>query len=444
MNSESEIGRKAPRMLNGNGMQHYQRSEMAREVIAKRSKFLERWALLFFLALLLVFLGITWIIDYPDIIETRATLMADNAPKEIMALQDGRLVELFVNNDQQVTEKQVIGWIESTASHKEVLALSQQLDSSIQRLAAGKYRQSAALFSRSNHTLGELQNSYQQFITSWQQFNDYQVNGFYTQKKAFLENDIQVLGKMQEALLQQQQITEQNLQLAEESFNMNNSLLKEKVISQEDLRKEKSLLYSKQLSLPQIKITRLTYETQQREKQKELDQLLHDMEQQKMIFHQALLTLQSAVNEWIRKYVLVAPVSGKIAFLVPLQKNQFIKQGKIMGFVNPPDTRYYVELNLPQSNFGKVDTGFQVQIRFDAYPYEEFGTLNGQLNYISKVPSDSGFLGIVHFGNNLLSTHGKILPYKSRLQANALVITRNTKLFTRIYYSIVKGTSLNK
>jgi multidrug resistance efflux pump len=430
--------------LNGNGIHHYHRSELTREVLSKKSNFLERWALLLFLGLLLIVVGIAWIIDYPDIIETRATLMADNEPKEIMAWQDGRLVDLFVQNDQQVVEKQVIGWVESTASHQEVLELSQKLDSSMQRLANGNYRQSAALFNGHYHNLGELQNNYQQFITSWQQFRDYQVNGFYKQKKAFLENDILVLGKMQEALLQQQQISEQNLQLAQESFDMNNLLLKEKVISQEDFRKEKSLLFGKQLSLPQIKVTRLSYENQEREKQKELEQLDHDMQQQKIIFQQALLTLKSAVADWIRKYVLLAPVSGKIVFLAPLQKNQFIHQGKIMGYVNPPNTRYYVELNLPQSNFGKIDTGFQVQIRFDAYPYEEFGTLNGKLNYISKVPSDSGFLGIVDFGSSLLSSYKKVLPYKSRLQARALVITRNTKLLTRIYYSIIKGTSLNK
>lgn len=61
------------------------RSEVAQEIISRKPDFFEKWALLVFLILLLLLLAGTWFIKYPDIIEGRAVLTGDNAPKEIVS-----------------------------------------------------------------------------------------------------------------------------------------------------------------------------------------------------------------------------------------------------------------------------------------------------------------------------------------------------------------------
>jgi HlyD family secretion protein len=40
---------------------------------------------------------------------------------------------------------------------------------------------------------------------------------------------------------------------------------------------------------------------------------------------------------------------------------------------------------------GEADTVMQVQLGFDAYPYQEMGFVKGKLNHISKIATDSGF-----------------------------------------------------
>jgi multidrug resistance efflux pump len=429
--------------VNGNGRLN-NRSQLTQDVITRQPTFVERWGLLLFLALLLILFGCTWFVDYPDVIEAGAILTAENAPKEIVSQQDGRLVKLFVKNDQEVKRQQMIGWIESTASHEDVIDLGGKLDKGLQQLSLGRTKDVSLLFTTRYLNMGELQNDYQRFIGAWQQFNDYFVNDFYIQKRNFLLNDLQTLSKVKENLLHQQAIVEQNVQLATESFDMNNTLLQQKIISKEDLRNEKSRLFNKQLELPQLKGQLLSNETQQRDKQKEIDQLEHDIAQQKIIFQQALQVMKSATDDWMKKFVLQSPVDGKVTFFIPLQENQLLRKGKLLGYVYIPDTKYYAELNLPQSNFGKADTGLLVQLHFDAYPFEEFGSVNGKLNYISTLPSDSGFLATVSLDNGLFTTHGKIIQYKSRLNARAFVITRNTNLLMRLYYGIVKATSMQK
>ena len=74
------------------------RSEAAQEIISRKPGFLEKWALLLFMAILLLLVGATWFIRYPDIIESSGTLTGTNAPKEIIPLQTGRLIKLFVKN----------------------------------------------------------------------------------------------------------------------------------------------------------------------------------------------------------------------------------------------------------------------------------------------------------------------------------------------------------
>ena len=222
-------------------------------------------------------------------------------------------------------------------------------------------------------------------------------------------------------------------------MDANSSLLKDKVISQQDMRDMKSKLFAKQMSVPQLESALLTNEIAQTDKQKEISELEHTISQQKMLYQQAAQTLKSGIDEWKRKYIITSPVEGKVAFVVPLQENQFLPAGKIIGYVNPPDSRYYAMVELTQNNFGKIRAGQKVQLRFDAYPYAEFGYVEGRLNYVSKVPSDSGFLATIDLPRGLRTNYNLDVQYRSGLRSQAIIITRDSRLLERFYYNIFSG-----
>lgn len=418
------------------------RSELAQELISRKPDFLERWALFIFLVVLMALLTGTWFIRYPDIIEARVMLTAASAPKEIIPVQDGRLVKLFVHNNEQVSQYQMIGWLESTANPEEVLALLGRLDSSILLINAEGIEQAANLLNRRYNRLGEMQQGYQQFMIAWQQFNDYVTNGFYLRKRHLLENDVRSADSMTRIIRYQKQLTVQDVKLAEERFNMHKILLDEKVLSKEEFRIEKSKFVNKEMTVPQLDASLLTNETKKWEKIKEIEQLDHDVAQQKMLFQQALQSLRSQVENWIKMYVLRSPVAGRVFFITPLQENQYLQAGKIVGYINPEGDKFYMEGNLSQNSFGKVDTGFRVQLRFDAYPYQEMGYVDGRLNYISNVPSDSGFLATIRLDKGLVTNNGRSIPYKSGLTARAIIFTKDMRLLERFYYNTVKSTSV--
>jgi multidrug resistance efflux pump len=422
----------------------HSRSEVADEVINRKSEFAEKWALFIFLGILITLFASTWFIHYPDVIQTRATLSAYNGPKEIVPLQTGRLVKLFVQSGQPIQQGEVLGWIESTADPNEALKLSLLLDSSIDLLAEGRSEKVANLFTVHFKNLGTLQSSYQIYVAALQQFNDYLVNGFYARQKKRILNDISAIDNIDSALEVQKQLTEKDNDLSRQSYEMYEKLYLEKVISPDEYRQDQSKLLNKQMAIPQINSSILYNQNQQRDKLKDLEQLQHDVAQQKITFEQALQTLTSNVNDWKHQFILTSPIAGTIFFSLPLQQNQFVEQGKLLGYINPPDSKFYAQVYLPQINLGKIDTGMQVQLRFDAYPYQEAGFVKGKLNYISKVAVDSGYLATIRLDNGLMTNLGKSIQYKNGLKADALVITKNMRLLQRLYYNIVKATSAGK
>lgn len=418
-----------------------ERSDIAQEIISRKPDFYEKWALLLFFVLLLLLTAGTWFIKYPDIIEATAVLTGQNAPKEIIPKQTGKLTALFAKNNQQVKQGEILGWIESNADAREVIDLAARLDSSVKMLGSGRPYLIASLFHKHFTGLGELQTEYQTFNTALLQYNDYLVNGFYSNRKVLLHNDITSLQNMKDKVTQQKDFTAKDNELAKKTFEMNELLYKEKVISAEEYRQAQSALLNKQKADPQMDMNLLTQQNQIRDKQKEIDQLNHDILQQQQTFEQALQTLKSNVAAWLRQYTLQSPAEGTVVFALPLQQNQFIEQGKLLGYVNPLDSKYYAEIRLSQNNFGKVDTGMKVQLRLDAYPYQETGFIPGILNYISNISIDSAFLGTVRLDQGLRTNQNRSIQYKNGLKAQALIITKDMRLLERLYYSIVKAAS---
>lgn len=421
-----------------NSLLHDYRSQEVNDIISERPGFWGTWALPIFLVILLLIVAGTWFIRYPDTIMATATLTATNGPREIIPRLEGRLTKLFVNNGDAVTQGEQIGWIQSTADHATVLKLSTLLDSALDWMNENKTEAVSSLFTHNLNNLGELQPAYQQFITAWQQFNDYLVNGFYYKKKNTLEQDIAFLKQNHEALGQQLTLTQKSLTLSAQDYKANQTLFDKKVLSAKDYRAAQNTYIDKQQSIPQLNQAISSNENQQVDKQGDIDQLEHTISQQKEIFEQALHTLKSQVSGWINQYIITAPVSGKVVFLMPLQKNQFLQANQVLGYVNPSNSQYYARVNFTQENFGKLDTGQIVQLRINAYPYEEFGYIQGKLDYISSVSTDSGFLGNVILPDGLTTVYGRKIQFRNGLQAQAVIITKQMRLMQRFYYNTMK------
>jgi hypothetical protein len=88
---------------------------------------------------------------------------------------------------------------------------------------------------------------------------------------------------------------------------------------------------------------------------------------------------------------------------------------------------------LPQAGSGKVKTGQRVHIKFDGYPYTEFGMVLGSVQTFSQVARDDVYQIDVGLPRGLTTTYDKELAFKYNMQGSAEIITREMRLIERIF-----------
>jgi len=414
------------------------RSEAVNEIISNKPSFLVRFGIMFFF-LILCLVGVAcWFIKYPDIIQASSKLTSINPPKPIITITNGKLIKLSVRENEAVKSNQILGYIESTAKHSEVLKLSANIDTIQSLLENNKAEQIQNQLSKSSPQLGELQSSFQTFSIAYLTFKNYLSNGFYSHKKNMLATDMANLKKLHNNLAQQKELNEQDLTLSQKTFDANQSLKDDNVISAFDYRNEKSKLINKKLTLPQITNAIISNDASQNEKQKEIAELENTIAQQKSIFQQALNTFKSQVEDWKKKYLLIAPIDGKVAFATFIEENQQLQVNQTICYINPENSQYYAQIVIPQSNFGKVAIGQNVLLKFPSYPFQEYGSVKGKIEFISHIPTDSGYLAKVVLTDGLNTNYKKQIQYRDGLLAQGEIITKDMRLLQRFYFNIVK------
>lgn len=419
--------------------QLFERGLAVQELISNKPGLLIRWGVTVFLFILIAIIAATWFIQYPDVVKANARLTSLNAPKPVISRSGGQLVKLFVKEGTIVKKDEVIGYMESTADPESIIHLSSTLASLQAGMMENRKIPALELINKSgNNVLGELQQPYQTFALSLVSFRSYLSTGFYVGKKVMLLKDLSTLQHLNTNLLLQKNLQQEDLNLAQQTFSANEQLKTDSVISAFDYRNESSKLIGKKVSLPQITSSIISNEGQQNEKRKEIMELENQIAQQRNIFVQVLNTFISQVDDWKKKYLLVSPVQGRIAFPGFIQEHQQISPNQIICFADPGNAQYYAEVYVPQFNLGKMRIGQEVLLKFPSYPYEEYGSLKGNIEFISAIPSDSGYLTKVSLKPDLTTVYKKQIQYREGLVAQGEIITKNMRLLERFYYTIIK------
>ena len=133
-------------------------------------------------------------------------------------------------------------------------------------------------------------------------------------------------------------------------------------------------------------------------------------------------------------------MTGRVLFAQLLEEKQTLTANQEVFFISPPHDQYVGEVFIPQHNLGKVKPGQTVLIRFEGYPFQEFGTVKGEITYLSEIPTkDSAFLAKVALPAGLLTDYGRTLTYRNSMQATAEIITDDTRLIEKIFYNFRKA-----
>jgi len=99
-----------------------------------------------------------------------------------------------------------------------------------------------------------------------------------------------------------------------------------------------------------------------------------------------------------------------------------------------------VYAEVPSARGGKIKPGQKVNIKLDAYPYLEFGTLQGVTHNIEYIPGGNYYLVEVKILKNTITNNHKTIFLNERAPGVVEVITDNRSLMERILPFLKKST----
>lgn len=427
---------------NGDGNNHRMpelRSSEVNEVLNQPPAWLVRWGITVFFFVLMILLAVSWFVEYPDLVNTSLKVLSINTPKSVNSKIDGRLMKLMTQDGKEAKEGDILAYIESTANHDDVLLLdnvvNQLVSLSAKHDLENIYRTEIPLL----FNLGELQKSYQAFQDVFVRSNASMATGTNAKKKGAINRDIHTLQNLQGNTKRQLELQEKDLQMAYEEFQSQQRLNEKGLVSKQDVRNAESRYLSKKQSFEQAKTGLDNNLMSQNQKQHELIELDKTIVEQQNSLIQSINTLKSDIEAWKQHYLITAPISGKISFLSNLQENQLLKTGQELLYILPNNSGYYGEMFVGQYNFGKIRKGQEVIVKFQSYPFQEFGTVQGKIEHISDIPKDTAYLVKVGFPKGLITSANKKLPFRNGMTASGDIVTENLRLIEKFFYDIRKS-----
>ena len=80
---------------------------------------------------------------------------------------------------------------------------------------------------------------------------------------------------------------------------------------------------------------------------------------------------------------ILAPVSGIVTDLSSTQPGDKIQANSPLGGIAPSNTRSIVKVEIAENDRAFLHEGLPVKLKFNAFPYQRYGVINGTLEYVS-------------------------------------------------------------
>jgi membrane fusion protein len=186
------------------------------------------------------------------------------------------------------------------------------------------------------------------------------------------------------------ELLEKRVALAQRQHDERTSLVKQGFLSKLDAeRLEDAVLAARQAREEQVQDL-VQRENKANSTRYELAALPHERRAVLAAVGERLALLDQRLTEAGRrsKVVLTAPVAGRIAS-VRVEPGEAAKAKSALVDILPAGSGLQVELFAPSRSAGFLSEGTEVQLRYDAFPYQKFGVSKGRIIRVSRSTMDA-------------------------------------------------------
>lgn len=416
------------------------RSEEVQEILGTPPGWLVRWGSTVAFVAFVALVWVAYLLKYPDVVSSEIRVTSTEPARKIYSETTGYIARLLVRNEQIVDSAAALLAFKSTANVDDVLTFETILDQV-------KELDEASLLSfrpPTNLLLGEIQNQLYDFLQKQEQFRHNASSRSTRTNVRDLEKRIEYIERDIAKNNQEKRRVEDQLEALSAQFERDQRLYQEKKISLRRLRETQDAMRG-------LERDRQGVEADSKSKRFEIEMLRNqirgaraDRRETSSDAAEALkisfLALQAAVEEWRKRYLVVAPVRGMVAFTnkdINLAEQQFIlKETELMSVVPTETTETLGRMLLSLDGSGKVDTGQQVIVKFKSYPFYEYGAVVGRVKWKGKIPSGNAIPVEIDFPDGLLTTRGKRIEPAQEMLGTGEIITSNKRVIEKIFEDI--------
>lgn len=379
------------------------KSEPMNEMLAHPPALLIRSGNGLILIVLFIVLGLTLLISYPDEIIGQVSVTSSQPPIELSNPVYAQINSLNVTDGQHVKQGQLLVEFDNQANPDDVQkAITFVTQLKKQSLQKGMLLPEAP----TNLQLGVFQEMWEELNTSILEWN----------------NTIEFDPEYEQINVIQREISlRKKLILLSENGNKKSD---NQVINVVQSQKEQSVQNLIQLNSLQRELIKLK-QAQRLNQENRINQLTA-----------SIATLNNKLSDWKKATAFVAPTNGKVFFYRILQKNKRYKPGEASIVVVPFDSNYFALATISSEGARKVRIGQKTMIELTDFPKGEFGILNGVVTQITQVEKRGTYQIKIRLPKQLTTSYGKELPFKTELKGSVKIMTRNKRLFTRLFENL--------
>jgi HlyD family secretion protein len=412
------------------------RSDDVQEILTQMPSWVVRWGITVIFAAIAILITASFVIKYPDIITARVVVTTPIPPVKVVAQSSGKILQLLVKDNQTVKVGTVLAVIENPASTEDVTALRIQLNRFQGVLTQPELASDIQL--EKYTALGEIQSDYSNFV---QNFLEYQFairTNFAASKAASLHQQSLYYKDLDGKFAQQKELLVRDVELTRRKYENDKGLKSSGYLSESELATSESAYLQKKYALQSVETNALNNSIRLAETQKSIlelrQQFSEKLYQLTVLMQESYKKLVSRLDMWEQKYIMKAPIDGSVSFFKVWSNNQFVTSGEEVLAVVPPSAVLSGKAYLPRDGSGKVKPGQMVKLKFDSYPYYQFGAVDGKVESVAQVSKDNEYLTEISLPNGLRTNYNKTLDFKQEMQASGEIITEDLRLIDRVFY----------
>jgi HlyD family secretion protein len=132
--------------------------------------------------------------------------------------------------------------------------------------------------------------------------------------------------------------------------------------------------------------------------------------------------------------LILAPVDGVITEVTSTQPGDKLQANTPLGGIAPTDARPVLKIEIAENDRGFLREGLAAKLKFNAFPYQRHGLIDGTLEFISPAAKASAqskqlvYVGRVRLGRDYYEVAGRRYPLHYGMMATAEIVVRERRL----------------